>query len=600
MDNKQLIASLSDIAASINAGHDTETILLQLIQAACRHVGWYRGTIMSIDLASGYAHVTVRHDPTLLPDNAKNDWVLATSPSLIALRRNEPVFIPDAKTSTQFPGFQKESIERDYSSVLVMPMSTTDVLGRPIVLTLAARDAKTLSDDDLALMKLIVQLGAIALEKQKTITEQIRTAEQKQEVLSKHTDWMRQALSDDSVKRLAARIATEFGRPILVLDAATDTLVAEKSPDGRFFSEAEWSELVAGPLAGRIRTLATRSMGTDHPATVELSHSKGVQSFTTVARIHRLSVDDQATGALFVLGDEELSAYEALLVESAKQALSVQLMRSGIRLQFEQRSLDELFSELAFHKWSDENEVIQRALRFGIDLDRNYRLLAVSPGELDTSALLLHRKLAFTVQHHDPGARFITMSGTIIVLVPQEERINFPTKTLIARIIQDVSQHAGREPIVALSDVCRSLRSYPGEFARLSEMLRIAEAIGKRGLVNYELLGPVSMLLASADLTKVRDFLHKRLGQMIHYDSVNATEFVLTLENLVGAGFRNQQCADQMGLHVTTLRYRLGRIAELFQIDLDDPQQRFELELALRISRLVADGTERTAGAARS
>ena len=48
-----------------------------------------------------------------------------------------------------------------------------------------------------------------------------------------------------------------------------------------------------------------------------------------------------------------------------------------------------------------------------------------------------------------------------------------------------------------------------------------------------------------------------------------------------------------MGLHVTTLRYRLARIQELFGIELDTPERRFSLELAIRLHAMVRDRAAR-------
>jgi DNA-binding PucR family transcriptional regulator len=42
-----------------------------------------------------------------------------------------------------------------------------------------------------------------------------------------------------------------------------------------------------------------------------------------------------------------------------------------------------------------------------------------------------------------------------------------------------------------------------------------------------------------------------------------------------------------MGLHVTTLRYRLSRISDLFGIDVETPERRFAVELALQLHKLV-------------
>jgi DNA-binding PucR family transcriptional regulator len=40
--------------------------------------------------------------------------------------------------------------------------------------------------------------------------------------------------------------------------------------------------------------------------------------------------------------------------------------------------------------------------------------------------------------------------------------------------------------------------------------------------------------------------------------------------------------ASELGVHPQTVRYRLRRLRELFGPALEDPEQRFELEIALR------------------
>ncbi|MBM3599132.1 MAG: PucR family transcriptional regulator, partial [Alphaproteobacteria bacterium] len=46
-------------------------------------------------------------------------------------------------------------------------------------------------------------------------------------------------------------------------------------------------------------------------------------------------------------------------------------------------------------------------------------------------------------------------------------------------------------------------------------------------------------------------------------------------------------CADELQIHVSTLRYRLDRLKELFQIDWEEPEARFGLELALRLRSYI-------------
>jgi DNA-binding PucR family transcriptional regulator len=45
--------------------------------------------------------------------------------------------------------------------------------------------------------------------------------------------------------------------------------------------------------------------------------------------------------------------------------------------------------------------------------------------------------------------------------------------------------------------------------------------------------------------------------------------------------------AGELNVHVQTVRYRMGRLRELFGATLEDPDGRFELEVALRAAQPV-------------
>ena len=80
------------------------------------------------------------------------------------------------------------------------------------------------------------------------------------------------------------------------------------------------------------------------------------------------------------------------------------------------------------------------------------------------------------------------------------------------------------------------------------------------------------------------------VGALERHDAQRRANLTETLEAFLRAGGRFQPAADALGIHVTTLRYRLDRIAELAGIDLDNPDARFTAELALRLRKLLQDG----------
>lgn len=592
MDINSLIIGLEDVADLINSGSDTEATLHQLIVAACRNGGWLRGSIMSIDLASGYGYVTVRYDPTLQLGRPEDSWVLATSPSLVALRGNQPVFIPDAKASEEFPGFRKESQERGYSSVLVMPMLGTDLLGRPMVLTVNSERVKDLGPTDLALMKLIVHLGSIAVEKQKAFTEQRNSARAREMVLATHTRLMQQAISDGSVQKLCETIYPIIMRPALVVDLTTNTILPGGRPAPELMKDEEWLDIVESQLRSRIHRLPFETMREEGSTLVEFHISLRHTGLDLIANVYPLRIDGEVVGALILFGEDELSEYDQLLIGSARLAISVQLMRNMIRFQSERRTLDDLFAEIIEGRWRTGKDLAQRALKYGIRLDRAYRMIVVAFRERDDMAAAalanIQQGMALIFEKNDTSPIIIGHSHCIVVLVPAWKTASATSfQAMMRKILEETRHYTATEPTLVLSAPCQALPDYQQQWNSCKTILDIAQSFERTGILHSENLGPIPMLVATADLEWVASFVRGSVGAIIEHDRRNETQFLATLNAYIEAGYRNQQCADTLSIHVTTLRYRLAKISETFNLDLETPARRFEIELAIRMSKLV-------------
>jgi DNA-binding PucR family transcriptional regulator len=154
----------------------------------------------------------------------------------------------------------------------------------------------------------------------------------------------------------------------------------------------------------------------------------------------------------------------------------------------------------------------------------------------------------------------------------------------------------GGEPTLVASDAFTGLAALANEWDRCWRMIRVARAFGKTGALSVPDLGPLPMLIGAADSSDVRAFIAGTIGRIVEYDAKHRASYVGTLATYIRHGCRAQACADAMGLHVTTLRYRLARIADLFGIDVETPERRFAVELALQLHNLL--DAEQLVGAA--
>jgi DNA-binding PucR family transcriptional regulator len=589
-DQLSRIMSLRDVASQINSDGDLDTLLLDLIQAACRHGSWDLGSIMTVDLAHGYALVVARHEANKLLRRPLGDrWELATSPALVALQRFEPVYIRDARESLEFPGYRREAHERGYCTVLVYPMASFDVEGRPMVLAVASRKVVDVSADDLAFMAIIVHLGAIAIERAHRHRAQLAAAGQLRHVLGAQSSLLQEVLAGGSIDTLTAMLGDLLSAPVLVLDFFASSLLASASPVPGVHDDAAWRLMLEGATGRQILGDVRDAVTTRRAETITLHLG---EKLSLDARIEPLMVDDEAVGALLTFDKSDANDLQKLLIESAKFALSVQLMRSVIRFRFETRTLTELFFEIVERRWRDEQDMLRRARRLGLSLAAHMRMLVIDfPDRTNTSADLSvdgHRALALLAAQQHVAVHIVTVGGALVCLVPQEESMELDRVARLAhRISETLFRSFGSEPIVVLGDTCEGLEALAKEWERCWRMIRVARTFGRRGAMSVPDFGPLPMLIGAADSADVRSFIDGAIGRVVEHDKKHNSAYLETLAAYVRSGCRSQHCADAMGLHVTTLRYRMARISDLFGIEVETPEQRFAIELALQLYSLI-------------
>ncbi|WP_064844073.1 MULTISPECIES: helix-turn-helix domain-containing protein [unclassified Rhizobium] len=592
MDQRFRVLSLRDVASQINSGGDLQAVLQQLIAAACRHADWALGSIMSIDAAHGYAYVIVRYDPTLIERQLPDKWELATSPSLIALQRNEPVYIPDARESAEFPGYRAEAFDRDYRTVLVLPMNCKDAEGRPMVLSVIARQITEVSEDDLAFLGTIIHLGAIAVEREHRLEAEKRSAQRLERALKAHTSLLEHVLSDGSVAPLSAMVGMMLPNPTVVIDFTANQVIAGRPPNA-LYDETSWPEAASTTLARPLMKAARDAIehGTTNAANLFLDD--GIQRFKISARIEALMVDNQLVGALIIFPtSREFSDLDLLMLDSAKFALSVQMMRSFIRFRFETRTQSELFFEIVEARWGDAGDVAQRAQRLGLSFAVPQQMIVVDfPDKTKAfggASVDVEHTLTRIMQQASVQANLIAIDGGVVCLMPYDtSKRQERTAKLTRRIAEELGRYFGEAPVVVSGNRCDTLPDYPAAWERCGRMIRIGRSFGLTGAISAQDFGPLPMLVAASEAGDVRSFVQESVGAIAEHDRENGTPYMETLSTYLQEGCRSQACADTMGLHVTTLRYRLSRIQELFGVDVETPEKRFAVELAIRLHGVI-------------
>lgn len=134
-------------------------------------------------------------------------------------------------------------------------------------------------------------------------------------------------------------------------------------------------------------------------------------------------------------------------------------------------------------------------------------------------------------------------------------------------------------PMVPLSRAASSQR-----WARLALTLARRGVISRQGLIRCQQNLPALLLFADEELARV--FAADRLTALSRLRPAQRSVISGTLLAWLQNSGNARLAARQLHVHPQTVRYRLRQITELFGPGLLDPDERFGLELALRIRQL--------------
>jgi sugar diacid utilization regulator len=236
------------------------------------------------------------------------------------------------------------------------------------------------------------------------------------------------------------------------------------------------------------------------------------------------------------------------------------------------------------------SRIAARAGRLGFDLGRPHTPLACRAarpsvsGTIDRTMTALREALADAFLSTASGGTRLLMGRVqpreLVAFVPTDDA------DMVARIGHATLRRAGGRATIGVGPRCIS----PEEYAENAERARWAAEILElddidRQMASFDDLGVYTLLFKVDRPHELQAFMRRWIGVLIDYDERRNADLTITLAALLeGRGLR--QAAEQLVIHVSTLKYRIKRINEILALDYHDPETAFNLGLAVRLFKI--------------
>lgn len=109
----------------------------------------------------------------------------------------------------------------------------------------------------------------------------------------------------------------------------------------------------------------------------------------------------------------------------------------------------------------------------------------------------------------------------------------------------------------------------------------------KKKVISSGMLGIYKFLFANGNREEIRAYCEKRLRRLEEYDSANNTDLIDTFLAYYMNGFNVSKTATALFIHRNTLQYRLSKISELLDMELDDYREYLEIVNCIMVKKLM-------------
>lgn len=333
--------------------------------------------------------------------------------------------------------------------------------------------------------------------------------------------------------------------------------------------------------------------------------SQGAIATSPIGYTTVLTVEKRVAAYLsLVAKDEALDDFDRLVLSYAADICSIELAKTrAIESAVEQARGDWVQMWLS-GTTADDDLLATRAQQAGFDLQTNfvvavYRAMTENGQSLPLESLLpLVRDDMTRRQIEGAVGQYVDV---IVALYPIE---NATQANRVRVAIEELRQQlVTRTPsgLVAagISRPCEGLRVLREAYREAKDAVSIAQELGDfeqttfyGDLKLYQLL----LALKEHNLGHMGRFYEETLSPLVAHDERKQSELIRTLAGFFDANGNLAQAAKDLDVHRNTLVYRLDKIAELTNLDLDDADNRLILQLALKIQRVLATASGRILG----
>ncbi|WP_342387854.1 XylR N-terminal domain-containing protein [Salinicoccus bachuensis] len=287
-------------------------------------------------------------------------------------------------------------------------------------------------------------------------------------------------------------------------------------------------------------------------------------------------------------GEHTPSELDRMIIDQAALTASIIRLNENIKINTEQNIRRGFLNDVLDGRL-DKEELYKYAQYMDIDPDANYWMMTLErnineaelSNEVEASETLI-RYITLFFRERSMEAFAAQKSNRIIIVMECSsfKKIFSSREAFIKKLLKYCTARLKDYKFFAgVSSSSNGLQELPVLHKETLTALNAKSA--NKQIIFYEELGIESVLFQISDDQLINRFVDKQIGRLLKEDP--DLELVNTLQDYIENGMNINATAKAISMSISGLRYRLGKISEILEIELDDTKNLFSVYMALNI-----------------
>lgn len=301
------------------------------------------------------------------------------------------------------------------------------------------------------------------------------------------------------------------------------------------------------------------------------------------------------------INKEELNMFIRMTINNALNVYAIQFIKQKLSVDLEEQEKGGFIQQLFAEKIEDKERLMEYANLFNLNiflpnkigvfsieyqsnLPKNDDLLTT-----ESQKTKLWEKIRKALLLFDSSIMVTRKDGLYIVIISEknEKEHSDYWGMLYNQMYRVIKEETNQfEIYLGISPRTKSIDNYHNCYNQALQALRIvSNRFPKKKYLSFEGLGSYSVLSKIHDSKESKMFVEQYLSPLLNYKGGKSKgkDYLDTLRMYLMMKGNLKATSEQLYIHRSSLKYRLEKITELLNINIDDSEERFNLMLAYKL-----------------